>query len=172
MTDAKRRSIIAKSLQKLRLYRKEHGLCRECGNPSSGRTRCTWCRRKHAEREGELVIKREPLKVYPDGREVLNTKTAAGATEYRNRKDQMFSRQKATCPLCDCVFTWSNPSTFDHQNGRGMGGSIRDDRIEIDGQWFNAALCVPCQSLKGSRRYHWVKEGVQMKYVPQTPNPA
>lgn len=59
MTDAKRRSIVAKSLQKLRLYRKEHGLCRECGDPSGGRTRCTWCRKKHADREGELRRKRD-----------------------------------------------------------------------------------------------------------------
>ncbi len=59
MTDEKRRSIVAKSLQKLRLYRKEHGLCRECGNPSGGRTRCTWCREFHRERERELRRKRD-----------------------------------------------------------------------------------------------------------------
>lgn len=59
MNDTERRSIVAKSLQKLRLYRKEHHLCRECGNPSGERTRCTWCRRKHADREGELRRKRD-----------------------------------------------------------------------------------------------------------------
>lgn len=121
---------------------------------------------------GESAMKREPVKVHPDGREVCNCRSIGGSIEYHSRTAAMEYRQHYGCAICGI----SRLLTFDHQNGRGMGGSrggaIRDDRIEIDGKWFNAALCVSCQSLKGSRRYHWVKENGQMKYVPQTPNPA
>jgi len=51
---------------------------------------------------------------------------------------------------------------FDHQNGRGSGGGHRDDRIAIDGLFYNAALCHDCNTEKGSKRYEW-RDG---KYVP------
>lgn len=114
-------------------------------------------------------MKREPVKIYPDGREVCDCRTRKGCLEYHSRTAAMERRQHYLCAICGVGRKWF---TFDHQNGRGMGGAIRDDRIEINGEWFNAALCVSCQSLKGSRRYHWIKENGQMKYVPQTPNPA
>jgi len=47
--------------------------------------------------------------------------------------------------------------TFEHQDGRGMGGSHRDDRIEIDGKPYNGAAHGKCNSDKGSKRvdYHF-----------------
>lgn len=113
-------------------------------------------------------MKRGPVKVYPDGREVCNCRTRSGSIEYRSRTAAMERRQQYLCAICGIGRQWF---TFDHQNGRGMGGArggaIRDDRIEVDGEWFNAALCVTCQSMKGSRRYRWFKENGQTKYVPQ-----
>jgi hypothetical protein len=52
--------------------------------------------------------------------------------------------------------------TFEHQDGRGAGGGHRDDRIEIDGQWNNAAVDPDCNISKGSKRYTWF----QGKYQP------
>lgn len=103
--------------------------------------------------------KQKPYTDFPDGRFVWNTKTAAGRTCYAAATSIMAQRQQGKCAICGLV----KHLTFDHQNGRGMHGSIRDDRTEIDGQWFNAALCVPCQGTKGSRKYHWV-DGL---YVPK-----
>ena len=116
-------------------------------------------------------MKREPVKIYPDGREVCS-KSVQGKRLYSDRTYAMSRRQGFRCAICHRVFPRAEDWTFDHQNGRGMGGAIRDDRIEVYGHWFNAALCVLCQGLKGSKRYHWIKENGQMKYVPQTPNPA
>jgi hypothetical protein len=106
-----------------------------------------------------VLVRRKPYKDFPDGRFVWDTKTAAGKAGYQAALAIMRSRQKDRCAIC-ALIVWL---TFDHQNGRGHGGSIRDDRTEIDGRWFNAALCVPCQGLKGSTRYHWVGK----EYVPQ-----
>jgi hypothetical protein len=43
-------------------------------------------------------------------------------------------------------------ATFEHQDGRGMGGGHRDDRIEIDGKPYNGAACLSCNGSKGSKR--------------------
>lgn len=56
--------------------------------------------------------------------------------------------------------TWA--ATFDHQSGRGSNSSHRDDRIEVDGEWRNAALSLASNTLKGSKRYEW-RGG---KYLP------
>lgn len=102
---------------------------------------------------------------YPDGREVC-AKFGVGLKEYQARTFQMAFRQDYTCALCPASFgvdkgRWSAP-TFDHEGGRGSGGSRRDDRIEMDGEWHNAALCSDCNATKGSRRYHWK----DCRYVP------
>lgn len=52
--------------------------------------------------------------------------------------------------------------TFEHQDGKGMGGSHQDDRIEIDGEWYNAAAHWKCNNDKGSKRFKWVGD----KYQP------
>jgi len=95
-----------------------------------------------------------------DGAEVCNLKLKAGKYAYHCRMLEMAERQRNECPICHRSegFFWE----FDHQDGRGMNGSHRDDRIEIDGEWHNAALCHDCNQAKGSKRYHWL-DG---KYVP------
>lgn len=98
---------------------------------------------------------------YPDGREVCNQKAKAGRQEYYTRTLQMLNRQAGRCAICHnpLIFLWVQ---FDHQEGRGSGGGHRDDRIEIHGQWHNAALCSDCNTRKGSVRYYW-QDGL---YVP------
>jgi hypothetical protein len=49
-------------------------------------------------------------------------------------------------------------ATFDHAAGRGLGGFKRDDRIEVDGHWQNAAVCWSCNGFKGSRRTPYLIE--------------
>ena len=109
-------------------------------------------------------VKRElpHVKVYPDGREVLQTRLdkpegAEGRAEYKRRKEAMWKRQGAVCclygfiPECpgrlllrDC--------TFEHEDGRT--GGKRDDRIELpDGTWINGVSHGLCNGLKGSRYF-------------------
>lgn len=96
----------------------------------------------------------------PDGREVC-AKNHAGRQEY-------FPGQGASAALPDRHLERTRPvltilnTTFDHEQGRGMGGSRRDDRIEIDGKWINAAVTSEANFEKGSKRYHWV-EGVYIE---------
>ncbi len=90
-------------------------------------------------------------RTYPDGREVCND-TTAGKNEYGRRTIEMAARQGNMCAICG---RWMHRPSFEHQAGRGSGGGHRDDRIEVDGHWQNAALCWGCNGQKGSRRYHW-----------------
>ena len=83
-----------------------------------------------------------------------------GRAEYFRRLGDMVERQGGICALCPS----DDGAYFDHEAGRGSSGAKRDDRIEVDGHWQNAALCYNCNALKGSKRYHWV-DG---KYVPVT----
>lgn len=99
------------------------------------------------------------VKIYRDFREICQS-NAAGRREYILRKLAMGLRQNHLCAICE---RFMREPQFDHQDGRGLSGGHRDDRIEIDGKWYNAALCADCNGLKGSKRYHWV-EG---KYIPQ-----
>jgi len=92
---------------------------------------------------------------YPDGREVCD-KSAAGKKEYNRRKEIMWRRQHGICGLkisnlCPVFITLAQ-ATFEHQDGRGLGGSHRDDRVEIDGKPYNMASCGACNIAKGSRR--------------------
>jgi hypothetical protein len=89
--------------------------------------------------------------IHPGGREVC-LETAAGKREYAVRSLAMMTRQGCLCAMCgESVLS----PQFDHEAGRGSGGSHRDDRIEVDGQWQNAALCGWCNSAKGSKRFSW-----------------
>lgn len=89
---------------------------------------------------------------YRDGREVCNTKTKRGREEYHRRVVAMCRRQNWLCLLCDKRMDLGNPPTFEHEDGRGMGGGHRDDRIEINGKPMNSAAHGLCNSMKGSRR--------------------
>jgi hypothetical protein len=90
-----------------------------------------------------------------DGREICD-KTSAGKIEYNRRKEVMWKRQHGLCGLkisARCpVFIPLEQATFEHQDGRGMGGAKRDDRVEIDGKPYNLVACCWCNFEKGSRR--------------------
>jgi hypothetical protein len=106
--------------------------------------------------------KPEAVHVYPDGREVCNRRTVAGRAEYMGRTLDMSRRQGRRCALCPFLMV-PGDETFEHEEGRGMGGSHQDDRIVVNGEWKNAAVHYGCNGRKGSKRYHWL-DG---KYVPK-----
>ena len=87
--------------------------------------------------------------------------TILGNREYKMRIHAMWTRQDATCAYCRLTLRYDE-ATFDHEAGRGLGGGHRDDRIEVDGRWHNAALHYACNGKKGSRRYRW-QDG---RYLP------
>ena len=106
--------------------------------------------RAKARKKG-VQKKREAVKVFADGREVCQD-TVAGKREYENRTTQMLERQGFRCCLCG-EFVWPAEVTFEHEDGRGMGGARRDDRISLpDGTWINGAAHRHCNNEKGSRR--------------------
>ena len=93
------------------------------------------------------------VRTFSCGRQECLTKTASGGREYKRRLGVMIQRQLGRCAMCRKV----RELTFDHEAGRGSGGGHRDDRIwQEDGQQKNAALCVECNGLKGSKRYSWI----------------
>jgi hypothetical protein len=110
-------------------------------------------------------VKRKPpapwIMIYPDGREVLNLDTKQGMQEYRNRVGLMLIRQGGRCCLVDFIGACFGPlqfeaAQFEHENGRGMGGAHRDDRIVLpDGTRQNGAACPHCNTAKGSRRINY-----------------
>jgi len=96
---------------------------------------------------------------YPDGREECETKSKKGREEYARRTRDMWERQHHMCRLQisdQCKAKRGRllitEAEFDHEDGRGMGGSHRDDRIEVNGKPQNGAVCHWCNTLKGSRR--------------------
>lgn len=91
------------------------------------------------------------LKVFPDGREVLDLSTKGGREEYRNRTMMMRFRQVDKCCLC-WNFLPEEYATFEHEDGRGFNGSHRDDRIYRDGKKYNGAAHSHCNLVKGSMR--------------------
>ena len=103
------------------------------------------------------------VKVFADGREVCNTKYKEGQEEYVARKRKMWERQEkrcileGICPTCPGRLKWVD-TTFEHEAGRGAGGSKRDDRIEIDGKWVNGAAHHWCNAWKGSRAIQYSQE--------------
>lgn len=100
--------------------------------------------------------KREPLKTYDDGREVLNIHVSAGEREYRKRTWEMHDRQNGLCCICGMRML-NGDVTFEHEAGRGMGGAKRDDRIVLpDGSWINGAAHGRCNVQKGSKVVEYV----------------
>ena len=94
------------------------------------------------------------VRKYLDGREVC-TKTPKGRAEYARRRLAMAQRQHWICCICQDPRRRMRLEevTFEHENGRGMGGSWRDDRIEDeDGKPMNGAAHLFCNSKKGSKR--------------------
>lgn len=87
----------------------------------------------------------------PNGRQVC-TDTTAGRREYRSRTDNMWLRQQGLCSICNLPMRIEE-ATYEHSQGRGMGGGHRDDRIE-----HNTAAHGWCNVLKGSVRAEKFKE--------------
>lgn len=69
----------------------------------------------------------------------------------------MYERQGGLCSICNLPMR-IDEATFEHQDGRGHGGGYRDDRICIDGKWFNSAAHGMCNVRKGSVRMDRFKE--------------
>lgn len=97
------------------------------------------------------IGKRKPSLVRIGGREICNLKTREGQTLYRQRIKSMLFRQKGLCCNCKQPLAFEE-ATFEHEFGRGMGGSKRDDRIEIDGKRVNGASHLLCNHERGSKR--------------------
>lgn len=93
------------------------------------------------------------VRTYLDGREVTDN-SGRGKGEYKRRTEAMRERQGGRCAIGGDWLDYGE-GQFDHEAGRGSGGGHRDDRIEIDGEWVNAAVCGACNGAKGSRRYSW-----------------
>jgi len=105
---------------------------------------------------------RPSMKVFPNGREVLDLKTKGGMDEYQRRRLAMWERQGCRCALQITDICkqrqgrWpKNEIQFDHSAGRTSGK--RDDRIEIGGNPINASVCPFCNSAKGSRKVSYIE---------------
>ena len=97
------------------------------------------------------------IHIFTDGREVIRLKAFSGKRMYKERVETMRLRQGERCclegyaPMCT-GYLRKDEATFEHENGKGMGGSKRDDRIELpDGTWINGAAHEPCNIWKASR---------------------
>src|ERR1700683_2815048 len=92
------------------------------------------------------VLLREPYKAHRGGREVCG-KDAAGRAEYNRRREFCWDRDRGICCLCG-RFVPLEQATMEHLNGRGLGGSKRDDRPQSCGvaHWFG-------NNAKGSMSY-------------------
>lgn len=114
--------------------------------------------------------KKKPIavRVFRDGREVCNLLCKEGRDEYMRRKRVMWERQVGICclaaeaPMCPGRLNWGD-AMFEHEGGRGSGGSKRDDRIEITEEKHgikitrkvNGVAHPQCNSWKGSRRIQY-----------------
>ena len=86
-------------------------------------------------------------------------------TGYADRIIEMADRQNWMCAICEKLM---NHPTFEHEAGKGSGGSRQDDGLlHKNGQWKNAAVHIHCNSEKGSKRYHWIYDGSKRVYVPE-----
>lgn len=103
-------------------------------------------------RPGSTLKMRAAVEIFDDGREVCDLGTPSGRAIYRQRIETMWRRQGYRCRICRRPLARIE-ATFDHENGRGMGGSRRSDLIvDVDGKPINAAVCWSCNMTKGSRR--------------------
>jgi hypothetical protein len=106
-------------------------------------------------RGGHSQAGKPGVKIMADGREICNQYTSSGRKAYKERTQEMLARQNGLCCLCG-RYLRPEEATFEHQDGRGMNGSHRDDRIEKDGKPYNGAAHGTCNVEKGSKRidYH------------------
>lgn len=76
------------------------------------------------------------VRTKPNGAQVCD-KSKAGREEYRRRREQRWDLDRGICCLCGLPVALEQ-CTLEHPNGRGMGGSKRDDRVESIGvaHWF------------------------------------
>lgn len=102
-------------------------------------------------------FKRKTPAVETFGEREVCTKTKAGNREYRSRTETMWHRQLGLCSICNLPMRIEE-ATYEHSDGRGMGGGHRDDRIEIDGRPHNSAAHGLCNGKKGSVRLEKFKE--------------
>jgi 5-methylcytosine-specific restriction endonuclease McrA len=70
-----------------------------------------------------------------------------GKAEYQRRREFVWDRDRGICCLCG-HFVALESATMEHLNGRGMGGSKRDDRPEACG-----IACWGGNNAKGSQSY-------------------
>lgn len=111
--------------------------------------------------------KKEAVHTFKDGREKCNLLTKEGRDIYMARIREMVERQGHRCCLEGLVKDCPGglnlaDATFDHDEGRGMGGGHVDDRIWIvikdkedkiiGKKKINGAAHSWCNSLKGSVR--------------------
>jgi hypothetical protein len=92
-------------------------------------------------------------RLFPDGRRVAFN-TPRGQAWYRKQTILMANRQCWVCGICQdrrrLMNYWSpEGATFQHGDGRGMGGARRNDDIDAPG---NCASHWDCNSEAGSRR--------------------
>lgn len=99
-------------------------------------------------------VKPPAVTIMPDLREICSP-TPAGKREYRRRTLEMRTRQKELCCICG-KWMVEHDTTFEHQDGRGMNSSHRDDRLAIDGNAYNGAAHSGCNREKGSKRTAYV----------------
>jgi hypothetical protein len=109
----------------------------------------------------KVALENLAFKTYPDGREVCRNHpekgTTEGRAEYKRRLEAMLARQNGICCLAVHLGCCAGPlklkdATFEHEHGRGMGGSRREDRIELpNGKWINGAACYLGNQMKSSR---------------------
>jgi 5-methylcytosine-specific restriction endonuclease McrA len=80
--------------------------------------------------------KGDPYKTRRGGREICD-KSPAGREEYARRREFCWDRDRGICCLCG-LFVPLEQCTMEHLNGRGLGGSKRDDRPQACGvaHWF------------------------------------
>lgn len=98
----------------------------------------------------ELILN-GAVRQYPGGREVC-CGNKLGREEYKRRIAVMVLRQHGRCKWC-LKALYLDDATFDHEKGRGMGGSHIDERLtDSEGNELNAAIHLVCNLAKGSRR--------------------
>ena len=74
-----------------------------------------------------MIFKYSDVWIYPDGREVIQTKTLAGRGLMQQRRWKAWDDSRGICCLCDrYISIWS--ATLEHKTSKGSGGSKRDDR--------------------------------------------
>lgn len=116
---------------------------------------------------------KDPVKIMPDGREICQ-QNRAGRIEYRNRTEKMARRQKMICGICEdpanpmsLALGFDFSATFEHEDGRGMGGAKRNDAIWKDGKPYNRAAHYICNMRKGCVSLEKFKQTVSKSSRPQ-----